>query len=124
MEASFPAEGWPKIKLYPVVDHLADKICAMYEWRNANPSSRFRDLADILLISQNETIEAGDARQALHAEAAFRRTREGGVELLLPERFECHTRHGGPATRRRRRTWQACPAAETGTPLRRQLTVS
>ncbi|MCX4799939.1 nucleotidyl transferase AbiEii/AbiGii toxin family protein [Streptomyces sp. NBC_01242] len=79
---------WPVIKLYPVVDHLADKVCAMYEWRSSNPSSRFRDLADILLISQNETIEAGEAHHALHAEAAVRRARDNGVELRLPAGFE------------------------------------
>ncbi|MGW6973767.1 nucleotidyl transferase AbiEii/AbiGii toxin family protein [Streptomyces sp. NPDC054952] len=79
---------WPQVLLYPVVDHLADKICAMYEWRGPSPSSRFRDLADILLISQKETIDASEAHHALHSEAALRRTRATGTELRLPSAFE------------------------------------
>ncbi|MEV0493671.1 MULTISPECIES: nucleotidyl transferase AbiEii/AbiGii toxin family protein [Streptomyces] len=78
---------WPKIRLYPLVDHLADKICAMYEWGTSSPSSRFRDLADILLISQNETIDAAEAHHALHTEAAIRRTHTT-IELRLPHQFE------------------------------------
>ncbi|WP_309238904.1 nucleotidyl transferase AbiEii/AbiGii toxin family protein [Streptomyces lunaelactis] len=78
---------WPTIKLYPVVDHLADKICAMYEWHRDSPSSRFRDLADILLISQNETIDAAEAHRALHVEVTIRRTR-AGIELRLPGHLE------------------------------------
>ncbi|MGW9454222.1 nucleotidyl transferase AbiEii/AbiGii toxin family protein [Streptomyces sp. NPDC055632] len=80
---------WPKVRLYPVVDHLADKICAMYEWHQAGaPSSRYRDLADILLISQNEAIVAADAHHALHSEAAHRIARATTTELRLPSAFE------------------------------------
>ncbi|MFD4138383.1 nucleotidyl transferase AbiEii/AbiGii toxin family protein [Streptomyces sp. NPDC058572] len=79
---------WPAIRLYPVVDHLADKICAMYEWHRDSPSSRFRDLADVLLISQNETIDAAAAHHALHTEAAFRRARSTSTELRLPSQLE------------------------------------
>ncbi|MFE9968553.1 nucleotidyl transferase AbiEii/AbiGii toxin family protein [Streptomyces sp. NPDC005525] len=78
---------WPAVRLYPLVDHLADKICAIYEWRTTSPSSRFRDLADILLISQNETIDAAEAHRALHTEAAIRRTHTT-IELRLPHQFE------------------------------------
>ncbi|MEV6048785.1 nucleotidyl transferase AbiEii/AbiGii toxin family protein [Streptomyces xanthochromogenes] len=81
---------WPKIRLYPLVDHLADKICAMYEWRGRNfdePSSRHRDLADILLMSQHETIDATAAQRALRAEAELRATRPS-LELRLPAVFE------------------------------------
>ncbi|MEK8144723.1 hypothetical protein NKH18_33140 [Streptomyces sp. M10(2022)] len=30
-ELPWPAD-WPTVRLYPLVDHIADKICAMYEW--------------------------------------------------------------------------------------------
>jgi hypothetical protein len=43
---------WPDVRLYPLADHVADKVCAMYEWHNGNASGRYRDLADLLLISQ------------------------------------------------------------------------
>lgn len=80
---------WPQVRLYPVVDHLADKICAMYEWHlGVTASSRYRDLADILLMSQNETIAAADAHHALHTEAAYRTVRTTTTELRLPSEFE------------------------------------
>ncbi|MEU8136526.1 nucleotidyl transferase AbiEii/AbiGii toxin family protein [Streptodolium elevatio] len=78
---------WPKVRLYPVVDHIADKVCAMYEWRRDAPSSRFRDLADIILMTQRETIDAAAAHHALHTEAAHRRSL-GRAELRLPQKFE------------------------------------
>ncbi|WP_328870883.1 nucleotidyl transferase AbiEii/AbiGii toxin family protein [Streptomyces sp. NBC_00287] len=77
---------WPEVRLYPVVDHLADKICAMYEWRGTIPSSRFRDLADLLLISQREVVDAGQAQHALRTEATRRAQSE--VNLALPHAFE------------------------------------
>ncbi|MGA5278593.1 nucleotidyl transferase AbiEii/AbiGii toxin family protein [Streptomyces cellulosae] len=80
-------DDWPEVRLYPVVDHLADKICAMYEWHNTIPSSRFRDLADLLLISQREVIDGVQARHALHTEAA-RRIARGTVRLELPDSFK------------------------------------
>ncbi|MGV9892096.1 nucleotidyl transferase AbiEii/AbiGii toxin family protein [Streptomyces sp. NPDC003395] len=77
---------WPEVRLYPVADHMADKICAMYEWRGAVPSSRFRDLADLLLISQRERIDAVQAQRALRTEAARRRLL-GLTDLRLPDTF-------------------------------------
>ncbi|MFE2718901.1 nucleotidyl transferase AbiEii/AbiGii toxin family protein [Streptomyces mirabilis] len=77
---------WPEVRLYPVVDHTADKICAMYEWRGTVASSRFRDLADLLLISQRETVDAAQAQHALRTEAARRMA--GGALLRLPRAFE------------------------------------
>lgn len=31
---------WPQVLLYPLLDHLADKICAMYEWHATAPVPR------------------------------------------------------------------------------------
>lgn len=79
-------DDWPKVLLYPVVDHVADKICAMYEWHNQAPSSRYRDLADLLLISQQEVIDGPLARQVLRSEAVRRLGL--GNDLRLPDEFE------------------------------------
>ncbi|MEU8271181.1 nucleotidyl transferase AbiEii/AbiGii toxin family protein [Sphaerisporangium sp. NPDC049002] len=49
-------DDWPLAQLYPLADHVADKICAMYERHRGTASSRFRDLADLLLISQRERL--------------------------------------------------------------------
>lgn len=67
---------WPEVRLYPVVDHVADKICAMYERHGDNGqhgSSRYRDLADLLLISQQEAVPGQAALRALDREAERRR---------------------------------------------------
>ena len=80
---------WPQVQLYPVIDHIADKICAMYERHGENDqygSNRYRDLADLLLITQQESIDAHDAHQALHREAD--RRRGTGLTVALPEAFE------------------------------------
>jgi Nucleotidyl transferase AbiEii toxin, Type IV TA system len=47
---------WPNVRLYPIEDHIADKICGMYEWPGDTPSSRYRDLADLLLLAQREDL--------------------------------------------------------------------
>ncbi|MET7695118.1 nucleotidyl transferase AbiEii/AbiGii toxin family protein [Streptomyces sp. NPDC005483] len=80
---------WPDVRLYPVIDHIADKICAMYERHGTDGesgSNRYRDLADLLLISQQETVRGPAVTQALHREAE--RRRKNGISLVLPAAFE------------------------------------
>ncbi|MGW0294734.1 nucleotidyl transferase AbiEii/AbiGii toxin family protein [Streptomyces tuirus] len=80
---------WPDVRLYPVIDHVADKICAMYERHGQNGehgSNRYRDLADLLLISQQESLPGQAACQALQREAERRRT--NGTNVVLPLAFE------------------------------------
>ncbi|MFE1479229.1 nucleotidyl transferase AbiEii/AbiGii toxin family protein [Streptomyces cyaneofuscatus] len=80
---------WPEVRLYPVVDHVADKICAMYERHGADGqggSNRYRDLADLLLIGQQEAVPSQAALRALQREAA--RRRDSGTLLTLPNAFQ------------------------------------
>ncbi len=49
-------------------------------------STRFRDLADLLLISQQETIDGGAVQVALASEV--RRRTDQGIEIRLPAEFE------------------------------------
>ncbi|MFE5402970.1 hypothetical protein ACFQ9Z_16765 [Streptomyces sp. NPDC056580] len=58
----------------------------MYERHGDEGSSRYRDLADLLLISQQETVDGPTVYQAVHQEAELRRQR--GVDLDLPKNFE------------------------------------
>lgn len=81
------ADEPPQLMIYPLVDHLADKICALYETHNDGPSSRYRDLVDILLIATAEDVSAEDAIRAVISESA-RRQHSGRVNLTLPARFE------------------------------------
>lgn len=77
---------WPVVRLYPLIDHIADKVCALYERHPEGASNRYRDLADLLLISQQEKIDGAAAHQAIQQEAAQRRQR--GTDVTLPQAFE------------------------------------
>ncbi|WP_331726139.1 nucleotidyl transferase AbiEii/AbiGii toxin family protein [Streptomyces sp. NBC_00470] len=85
IDLAWPAD-WPVVNLYPIVHHLADKICAMYEQHKGAPSSRYRDLADVLLISQREDLDGRYAQLTLRTEA--RRRRLTGIDLPLPQDFQ------------------------------------
>jgi Nucleotidyl transferase AbiEii toxin, Type IV TA system len=85
-------DTWPEVLLYPLPDHIADKICAMYEQHERNdgrrvPSTRFRDLGDLLLISQQEVIGGRAVQFALASELPRRRAIPG-ISLTLPASFE------------------------------------
>jgi hypothetical protein len=48
---------------YPLVDHVADKVCALFETHERasglrQPSTRFRDLADLTIFAHTISIEA------------------------------------------------------------------
>jgi hypothetical protein len=70
-------------RVYPLVDHIADKVAATFDGYGQdkqNPSTRFRDLVDLVAISLRATVEAETQMQALWSEAARR-------AVHLPERF-------------------------------------
>lgn len=75
------------IQLYPLIDHLADKICARYERHGVQriASTRYRDLVDLILIALQETLDGRHLHTALHNEVARRRAL--GTALELPESF-------------------------------------
>jgi hypothetical protein len=66
---------------YPLVDHVADKVCAILERHDDNPSTRFKDLIDLVAISGRVTVEADLQKQALAKEACRR-------NLHLPTTFD------------------------------------
>lgn len=69
-------------RIYPVVDHLADKLVAMTSRFAGNrPSTRYRDLVDIVLIAETQTIDAEALRTAVESERLHR-------DHSLPERLE------------------------------------
>jgi hypothetical protein len=66
---------------YPLADHVADKVCAFLEVHpravgTAQPSTRYRDLADVALIAHSQPIDADELRRALASEV-----RRRGLEL-------------------------------------------
>ena len=67
-------------RAYPIVDHIADKVCAMLERHPrlagvAAESTRYRDLADLAVFAHNERLQAEALRRALTSESARRRLR-------------------------------------------------
>ena len=69
-------------RAYPLVDHIADKVCAILERHGPMelPSTRYKDLVDLVAIIVAASVEAEAQVVALRAEAARR-------GLRLPDRF-------------------------------------
>lgn len=67
-------------RLYPAVDQIADKVCATLATYNGKPSSRERDLVDLVVLATTEDVRFDKLRRALTAEARVR-------ALTLPEHF-------------------------------------
>lgn len=74
-------------RVYPLVDHVADKVAATYErhGENRRPSTRFRDLIDLVAIVSGASVEAGAQMAALQSEC----DRRG---LALPSNFDVPNR--------------------------------
>lgn len=58
--------------VYPLVDQVADKLCAMVELHNGYPSSRVKDLVDVMLVLAHEDVNCVRMRRALATEAEKR----------------------------------------------------
>jgi Nucleotidyl transferase AbiEii toxin, Type IV TA system len=69
-------------RAYPLADHLADKVCAILERHGPTeaPSTRFRDLVDLVAIVVAASVDAQPQMAALRSEAERR-------SLQLPDRF-------------------------------------
>lgn len=73
----------PDIPVVAVENHLADKICAMYELHGRNkeePSTRYRDLADIVRLISSSAIDAA----RLHEVLGHEQQRRG---IVLPQQL-------------------------------------
>jgi predicted nucleotidyltransferase component of viral defense system len=65
------------IQVYPVANHLADKVGAMYQRYGRNqdsPSTRPHDLADVIILSRCADVDADELRAAIDSEARRRNT--------------------------------------------------
>jgi hypothetical protein len=64
----------PEFTLYPLPDQVADKVCAMFQRYGAvqAASSRYRDLVDLVLITNNFELEAALTATAVTNEAGRR----------------------------------------------------
>ncbi len=101
----YPAEtSHPPFPVVPIEDHLADKICAVYErHRNNTPSTRYRDLADIAQIVSKSEINAEYLCQSLDRESRRRR-------LELPKNVEIPDESWRKAYGRAASSWAGYPS--------------
>jgi hypothetical protein len=69
-------------RAYPLVDHVADKVAAMFELHGENqrPSTRYKDLVDLISIVRGASIGAAEQMHAITSEAKRR-------GIILPRSF-------------------------------------
>jgi hypothetical protein len=82
-------------RVYPIADHIADKVCAMFERHpradgRTEQSTRYRDLVDLVTFAHTATVGASELRRAIHSEAKRR-------HLTLPGRLEVPSSSGWAA---------------------------
>lgn len=70
-------------RAYPLVDHVADKVAAMFERHGElrRASTRFKDLVDLVAVVTGASIAAEPQMAALRSEAERR-------DIALPDRFQ------------------------------------
>jgi len=80
---AIPGLEQPGYRAYPLVDHIADKTCAIVERQASGqrPSTRFKDLLDLVSLIGSVVATAEDQWRALTSEADRRR-------IVLPMRFD------------------------------------
>lgn len=81
----------PQVNLYPVVDHIADKVSAtMQSYSNNRPSSRVKDLVDIIILSRLEdisNIQFFDLFRAIESERQQRSIKPYYHGFVVPENW-------------------------------------
>ena len=72
--SNYPAVGVPSVRaprvaLYPVVDHIADKVCATHAvYAHGRHSSRDRDMVDLALFAVSHSVPGDRLRNAIVTE--------------------------------------------------------
>lgn len=56
------------VRLYPVADHVADKVIATESTFGLYPSSRVRDLVDLVILGRTQTVGGVDLQRAIAGE--------------------------------------------------------
>lgn len=95
MNIEVPGLATIPYRAYPAVDHIADKVCALFETHVrasgvVDFSSRYRDLADIVIFAHTTIVEAAQLFKAIRSEAKRR-------HIELPEKFVVPKSNDWPA---------------------------
>jgi hypothetical protein len=96
-------------RAYPVVDHIADKVCGLLEVHQQSrgspiASSRYRDLLDLVVFAHTATVEAQSLATALHSEALRRSWHYQTALPVQPGRSGEQATCGSPA---RHHSWRS-----------------
>jgi hypothetical protein len=70
-------------RLYPVIDQIADKVCATMTQYNERPSSREKDLVDLVVIAATQDMDGTALRIAIATEAR-RRQMDALTHFVVP----------------------------------------
>ena len=67
-------EGIPVFdyRIYPLVNSIADKLCAILETHDSRPSSRVKDLVDLLIYVMTEDVDGSELSKWVHMESRVR----------------------------------------------------
>lgn len=77
----------PTVRLYPLVDHMADKIAATHTlFGSTRRSTRVRDMADLVLFATRQSVDGAALHRAIAAEWSYREF-EGGPQFDPPEEW-------------------------------------
>jgi len=81
----------PKVNIYPLVDHIADKVSAtMQSYSNNRVSSRVKDLVDIIILSKQgigNNISFDDLLTAIESERQQRNINRYDDGFLVPKNW-------------------------------------
>jgi hypothetical protein len=77
LAASMPGLRTPPYRLYPIADHVADKVCAIIELHSGadgimRASTRIKDLVDLVTVAATQRVDAAALSVALQSETARR----------------------------------------------------
>ena len=62
----------PIVRVYPLVDHIADKLCATQARYGEYSSSRVKDLVDLVVFARTSSLDGTDLMRAVNSEWAHR----------------------------------------------------
>lgn len=77
----------PTVRLYPLVDHMADKIAATHTLLGSTRRpTRVRDMADLVLFATRQSVDGAALHRVIAAEWSYREF-EGGPQFDPPEEW-------------------------------------
>lgn len=98
-----------RYRLYPVVDQIADKVCATMMTYSDRPSSREKELVDLVVLANTQEVDGSALRVAITAEA-WRRSMEPFAHFMIPNQMGTRIRRHGEGSALLRRL----PSRRTG----------